>query len=615
MYLKHFTKKEYPFILLSLMAGFFFIAVNSCKYQPANNNENLNQICDTLYENAFQNKFDNAKLEHFKNQCIAFENDSLLANYYIIKGFYFEAKSRYDSAFDCYLKSLNLRKKRNDLNGVGRAMNNMAEAAQELNQFDIAAQYLDSALHLFREQKDTPHILKSLQQLGYLQSLKEHDKTAKNTFLYAYSLAKKIADTSLLSTFENSLGNIYLELAHYDSSFLYYKKALQNPATHSDTTQLIKVYTNLGRLFLQFGKPDSTKYYFNLCHQIINRFGNSEDKLILLENESLYESYTRNYKNAYDSLQKLNVLYSSYNQRKAAKNIADMEVKYKTAEKEQQNKLLKAENSRQSWIIFTLISSAILLGFSALFIYRNARQKQVISKQQLNLKDNEIVSLLKSKELETFDAALRGQDEERARIARELHDRLGSLLSIAKLNFSSLQSDLQKLEEKNLNNYQQVSSMLEEAADEVRRISHDLYAGSVINFGIVTALYQLTDAVSAANKIQVKFQHKNVPLNLSSDQQINLYRTVQELLSNTLKYAGAERIDMQLIGNAVGNITFTYEDNGKGFDLATTLKNAGIGFKNIENRMRKINATYNIDSFPGRGMSFMCEFKNTEAEL
>lgn len=591
-----------------------------CSYNPVVP-EKLIQTIDNLnikaYEEVEKNPVNSALLVDSAIQlCSYTDYPKGLSDAYARKGLYFENIGWFDSAYHYHIKSLVIRKTLGDKKLIAFSYTNLGETVQEIKGMKVSKSYLDSAWELFHQVKDTLYLMKINQQVGKYYVDIENYHRAIPYFKTGLNYARQQQDHMQESVFLQSLGNVYGSLENFDSSYFFYELWYELLKKNNDSVDLYEYYCCIANNYIETKKINEATLALKNADEIFSHLKiDSSECLYLLARKYELSEARGNYKSAYQYALEYNAINEKIVSGSAAKNIAGMEVKYKTSEKENLNKILLSENSRKSWIIYALITGTLLLAVSVFFIYRNSRQKQLISKQQLDIKESEINSLLQSKELETFDAALRGQDEERARIARELHDRLGSLLSIAKLNFSSLQNDIQKLEQKNRSNYNQVSSMLEEAADEVRRISHDLYAGSVINFGIVTALYQLADAVSAANKLTVKFQHKNIPSHINQEQQINLYRTVQELLSNTLKYAGAKRIDLQLIGNTDGSISFTYEDDGKGFDVSETMKSAGIGFKNIETRMRKINATYHIDSFPSKGMNFTCEFTPRQTDI
>jgi signal transduction histidine kinase len=260
-------------------------------------------------------------------------------------------------------------------------------------------------------------------------------------------------------------------------------------------------------------------------------------------------------------------------------------------------------------IIFVVVVStaaiAILLlaVIDLLLLYRNRKLKH---QRELEERNRKIDDLLQKQEVENVNAMLKGQDEERKRIAQELHDRIGSILSTVKLHFSSIEDAMKVLQKQQNQSYNEAVGLLDEAVDEVRRISHDLYEGSLAKFGFATALRQLIAAIEKANIIKIDFINSiEGEVDITEFEQ-GLYRITQELLSNTLKYADAKQITIQLNKSDTG-ILYMYEDDGKGFTTAQAKESAGIGYKNIEARVAKINGSWDLDTRPGHGMTLTIE--------
>lgn len=234
------------------------------------------------------------------------------------------------------------------------------------------------------------------------------------------------------------------------------------------------------------------------------------------------------------------------------------------------------------------------------------RKNKRLSQNELQLHRSRIDDLLQKQEVENVNAQLKGQDEERKRIAQELHDRIGSILSTVKLHFSSVEEGMNALKEQQNKSYGVAVNLLDEAVDEVRRISHDLYEGSLARFGFRTALLQLIAAIEKANTIKITFLDNEIDASIYKEWEQDLYRITQELLSNTLKYAEAREISIQLTmrGDIFG---YMYEDNGKGFETALVESSLGIGYKNINARVAKMNGKWHLDSRPAHGMTLMIE--------
>jgi signal transduction histidine kinase len=218
---------------------------------------------------------------------------------------------------------------------------------------------------------------------------------------------------------------------------------------------------------------------------------------------------------------------------------------------------------------------------------------------------SEINQLLRLQELNLIDATLTGQNKERQRIAQELHDGIGSNLARAKMHFSVMEKELDRLKQFNREQYSEMSDILEDTLKEVRRISHDMYGSTVIKFGLKVATQQLLDAVEKSYQIKVSLYSKNLP-EMDYDIEISIYRIIQELLSNSLKHAEAKRIDVQLTGEQ-NSTSLTYEDNGKGFDFSSSKTKSGLGLLSIENRIQSLKGTFKIESQPGKGFVFFAD--------
>lgn len=220
------------------------------------------------------------------------------------------------------------------------------------------------------------------------------------------------------------------------------------------------------------------------------------------------------------------------------------------------------------------------------FLIRTYRQKQRIALMQLDLKSREIDDLLNQQETASYAAMLEGQDHERLRIAQDLHDRLGSTLAAIKLG---MQGDPVATNNQN-------QQLVDTAITEVRSIAHNLSGGNIERYGLNVALNELKRTIERTGKIRIELYLDETPLN--NQLSIELYRIVQELVSNTLKHAQARTITIQT-SHRHDNFNLMYEDNGIGFDPATASQ--GMGIRNIRHRLAKWEGMLDIDSQPGRG--------------
>jgi len=148
------------------------------------------------------------------------------------------------------------------------------------------------------------------------------------------------------------------------------------------------------------------------------------------------------------------------------------------------------------------------------------------------------------------------------------------------------------------------SLLLKDAMDEVRRISHDLSSGVLVNFGLLPALRELGQSISNGSSMQFDITAFGLQGKLEQSLEIQLYRIVQELIANTLKHANAQHISIDLTMNE-GQLCLTYEDDGTGFNTGHTAE--GIGLQNINSRLEPYSGQLVIDSAPGRGSTFIIQ--------
>jgi signal transduction histidine kinase len=228
------------------------------------------------------------------------------------------------------------------------------------------------------------------------------------------------------------------------------------------------------------------------------------------------------------------------------------------------------------------------------FAYRANQQKRKINEMELEIKDGKLDELLTNQEAKALSAILKGQEEERERIAQELHDRLGGTLAALKL---SLRKPGNHVAEEDM-------EIVNEAVKEVRSISHNLSTGLIQRYGFNQALKQLFKRMQGSDEMKYDLYLHPQIAKLGQAVGIELYRIVQELLSNTIKHANASFVSVQT--NFDDNtFNLIYEDDGKGFDVKIASK--GIGLENVNKRVKRLKGNLNIDSAPGRGTIVIIE--------
>ncbi len=281
-----------------------------------------------------------------------------------------------------------------------------------------------------------------------------------------------------------------------------------------------------------------------------------------------------------DSIQKVQLL----------EKMNEMEAKYKTIEKEKLILNLRAEKDRSQLKIFLVLSIAIILFIVVLFIAYSYRKQRKLNGQIKINHEIALDKLIKEKQLQVSESMLKGEEQERQRIAQDLHDSIGGMLTGLKFKIAGEHSENDDLAS-------ELPQKLNDILGEVRRISHNLMPESLRQFGLIAAMEQLCLAMKN-NNVMIQFENYEDEVQVDFQKGLAIYRVVQEAISNALKYADADLIIVQ-VSKSAGTLLVLIEDNGKGFDPATA--NYGMGLNNMVNRIKWINGSIDVQSKPGSG--------------
>ncbi|MFN3665933.1 MAG: histidine kinase [Sediminibacterium sp.] len=261
------------------------------------------------------------------------------------------------------------------------------------------------------------------------------------------------------------------------------------------------------------------------------------------------------------------------------KQISETEVKYKLNEL-----VLKEINTKKTQQLILVAFAGLSL--AGIFIFWGISQRNK-AKQQSRL------------ETEKTAAVILGEEQERIRMAAELHDGVGQMMSAAKMKLSSLEHAFDGSEQDVQERYESAIALVDASCAEIRQIAHNLAPFWVMKLGFEEALKRLTQKTEGS-QVRINLYADPLPDTLDKVLTSTLFRVIQECVSNALKYAGCSIIDIAVnLDNE--NLSVTIEDDGIGFDVHAQNTNAGLGMENIRNRIRYLNGTVEWDSSPGNG--------------
>lgn len=250
------------------------------------------------------------------------------------------------------------------------------------------------------------------------------------------------------------------------------------------------------------------------------------------------------------------------------------------------------------WKTWWFISLVIFTDLGLFYFFMNQYTKNI-------KKGRQILLLEKEKELATIEAMLKGQEAERGRIASDLHDGLGAMLSGIKLHLSALKDEI-NLNKKTESLYQHSIQKIDGSINELRKISHNLMPESLEKFGLKKSIEDYCYNLQESTGTKIQFEQPEETPELNRSMQINLYRIIQELLNNATKHSGATQILVQIIFTT-NKILLNVEDNGKGFDMKATAKDKGFGLRSIQLRTNYLKGSLQIVSTLEEGTSTYIE--------
>lgn len=547
-------------------------------------------------------------MELSKRNIIACEQnayDSGLAVALAIQGCAYTAQSFYDSAIKIQRRALDLRKSSNDLLSVGKSYNNISDVYRGMGDHQTALRFADSAYQIFDSLGSYSLMSGAASNKAIDYIMMDQVDSAEYWFQVDMRLAKVSGNRTRLwnsyynyGIFLNSNGNL-------DSSLRYILQAIQIVREDSLFAAIPGMYMSHGQR-IKDEYPQQALALYDTALTLAKEHGlTSLEEKVLGSRISLLKELNVKVDSIipiYDSL--VDKIRDNHNQGRT-KDFADFEVKYKTAEKEVKLRETKADLQHQKVTKRWLMASFVLVVLVLTLLMLSTVQKRKLAVRDRELSEKRIDALIKNQEMKKIDDLLEFQEKERGRIASDLHDRLGSILSAVKLNFSSMEEKLNRQETKSDNQYKVVKELIDNAATEVRRIAHDMASGVLAKFGLVHAVYDLKKVLEASGKIKIDVFEHGMDERLSSNTEISLYRIIQELVSNTLKHAKATTIDIHFT-RTDDVLTVIVEDDGSGFVKPDKPKK-GIGLRNIDKRVSELNGNFTIDSNPKSGTTAIIE--------
>lgn len=426
-----------------------------------------------------------------------------------------------------------------------------------------AIQFYNKAKKIYSKEKNTLGIADCYENIATSYNVIE--PIIVDSALYYSKLAEKqyklLNNSYALAVNYNNQSQIYLQLKDYPKGILYLLKADSLPLKENEKKTKLIFYENLAELYELNGNP------------------------------TLHARYLKKQLELKDSINDTN------------QNIAISEIneKYQNEKLRANNLEIEAKRIQNRNLSYGLGGSLLLGSVIFLLIFKNRKRKQELAQQQQEVKNQKLANQLKEQELKAIDAMIEGQEKERQRIANDLHDDLGGLMATVKLHFNALK----KNEKPEL--YDKTNALIEEAYQKVRSVAHAKNSGVIAKQGLLVAVRNMANKISAANQLQIEVVDHGLDNRLENSLELTLFRIIQELITNVIKHAEATEVTIHLT-NHEDCINIMVEDNGKGFNPQQITKtNAGMGISSIDKRVEHLQGKMTIESEKDKGTTVIID--------
>ena len=385
-----------------------------------------------------------------------------------------------------------------------------------------------------------------------------------------------------------------------------FKKAYGYARASDDKYEEMTILDPLSSSLIEAGRLQEAKAYIDTFRIQSVRYQMRFGELNAYSNLAKWHQAKGDYKSANEFLIKKMALSDSISSDEMKEKIAMMETRFKVNGKDNEIKILQNEKKIQQLSIgqkdtlnYILIGSAAVLLIISLLSYRNYNHKKKLQLQRIS-------ELETQQQLLATESVLRGEEQERTRLAKDLHDGLGGMLSGIKYSLTTMKGNLIMTPE-NAHAFERSMDMLDSSIKEMRRVAHNMMPEALVKFGLDTALKDFCNDINLSGALQVNYQSFNLEGDtIEKTTAITVYRVVQELVNNIIKHAAATHAIVQL--SLSGNVLqVTVEDNGTGFDTSITRVADGIGWKNIRSRIEFLKGKVDIRSEKNNGTSVNIE--------
>lgn len=519
----------------------------------------------------------------------------LMARGYSLAGVLLKNKGDYSSALQYHINSLHINERLQIKAALASNYNDIGIVYKSMENYEKALEAYLQANTIATELGMQRGMVMTLNNIGTIYEALDDNSNSIQYYQQAYSLAIEFDIMDAQAIVLNNLGEIHAQIGEGEQAREFFHKTLAIDQQTGDRIGSVSSLLNIAATYIFESRYDSASKYLQQAQDLAIELRATQLMIHVLKSyTSMYEKQG-NYQKAFEHASIAQAYQDSLFNETQAKLLAEAEARFEAGKKDREIELLRQEQFLKEVEIkshkaerLALISLILLGAISGYYLYRRHKSKQ---QHLFNQK------MIRQKE-EFLNTIVETQEQERKRIAKDLHDGIGQMLSGVKLALATIeQSD--ELRKKNKQKIGELKNIVDEACSEVRTISHQMMPRVLQEDGLIAAISEMLEKVFRHTNVEYLFEHHNITQRFQENIEIGLYRICQELINNIIKHSDATKVTVQLI-KTKKLLILIVEDNGKGMEPAG-LDRQGIGLMNITSRVETIQGEFNLEPSPESG--------------
>ena len=419
---------------------------------------------------------------------------------------------------------------KNDI-GVSYSLNNIGILNQNLGRYDEAIKYQLQSIEIKEKLKDNYGLAGSFVNIANIYKIKGNDAKAIEFYKKAITISRELGDKEYLANGLNNIGSLYINRKLYKEALSAINESLQLRKDLNDTKGQVSCMNNLGLLLQEQQLYDSSLAVLNAALTIGKPADNS-----LPEINQTYLALSRSYE-ALNRDDEALAMYKSYAITKDSlftdnlgDKFAELETKYQTLEKEKEIERQQHVIAVKNYWISGILVVGILLSLLIFSYYRRKKIQQEATMQKAVFEQQQLAAA----------AVMEAEEKERQRIAKDLHDGVGQMMSAAKMNLSAFEQDMQFQNPEHKLSFERIISLVDESVKEVRTVSHQMMPNMLLKSGLAKAVAEFLDKIDQ-RIIKVNLYTEGLNERIEENSEIVLYRVMQECVNNVIKHSACNR--------------------------------------------------------------------------